>query len=442
MRTQATVTVTSHATSTPRRRRLAVLGAALVLATTAAPAMAATATTTATGTATAADAHGHGHGRDAHRGEVVSVSLLDRIPQATAAQQVHDRGYAGETAVPRYGVDHYRVVYRTVDAQGRPTTASGLLSLPENDRRELPVVAYEHGTMASKGEAPSGVPGEKEAPGVRADSVLFAGAGYATVAPDYLGLGSGPGLHPYGHLPSEVTASVDLLRAARTAVHDQGRRLERGVHVTGFSQGGVAAMGLGRALQQGADPHFTLAGLAPVSGPYDSQHAEAPAGLEKGTLHGKNTNFLFAYWLTAMNRTYHLYKDPSEVFQAPYAATMESLFDGTHDSGQIFAALPDTPQQLFTPHLVDWALHPTGELLRAYQESDTGCTGWHPRIPVRLFAARGDKDVAYENALSCTRSLRAADADVTLTDVGDIEHSPSRRAALPEALAWFRGQGK
>ncbi|RLU90412.1 hypothetical protein CTZ27_21000 [Streptomyces griseocarneus] len=201
-------------------------------------------------------------------------------------------------------------------------------------------------------------------------------------------------------------------------------------------------MGLGRALQQGADPHFTLAGLAPVSGPYDSRHAEAPAGLEKGTLHGKNTNFLFAYWLTAMNRTYHLYTDPSEVFQAPYASRMESLFDGTHDSGEIFAALPDTPGQLFTPRLVDWALHPTGELLRAFQESDTGCTGWRPRIPVRLFAARGDKDVAYDNALSCERSLRASGADVTLTDVGDIEHSPSRRAALPEALAWFRGQGR
>ena len=44
---------------------------------------------------------------------------------------------------------------------------------------------------------------------------LFASAGYAAVAPDYLGLGTGPGLHPYMDLSSEVTASVDMLDAGR-----------------------------------------------------------------------------------------------------------------------------------------------------------------------------------------------------------------------------------
>ncbi|WKK26320.1 hypothetical protein QZH56_12395 [Streptomyces olivoreticuli] len=402
------------------RCRLAALGGAVALAVTAAAPASAT-----------ADDH------DRRRGQLVSVELVARLSQSTAARQVRDRGYAGDAAVPRYGVDHYRVLYRTIDPQGRPTTASGLVSLPGNDRRELRVVVYEHGTFAARGDAPSGDPRVPTGPSVQADSVLFAGAGYATVAPDYLGLGSGPGPHPYDDLASETTASVDLLRAARTVAHAQGRRLERGVQVTGFSQGGPAAMALGRALQRGAAPHFGLTSLAPVSGPYDARHAEAPAGLERGTLRGKDTNYLFAYWLTAMNRKYHLYDAPSEVFRAPYASFVESLYDGTHGDAEIFTALPDTPRQLLTPKVIDWALHPTGNLLRAYKENDTSCTDWRPRVSVRLFAAHGDRDVAYENSLLCERALTAAGARVTLTDVGDVEHSPSRRAALPEVLAWF-----
>jgi hypothetical protein len=138
-----------------------------------------------------------------------------------------------------------------------------------------------------------------------------------------------------------------------------------------------------------------------------------------------------------MNRKYHLYADPSEMFQIPYAAKIEALYDGTHSDAEIFAALPDTPQQLLTPHAIDWALHPTGSLLRAYQDNDSSCTDWVPEVPVRLFAADGDKDVAYQNALHCEQALHDHGAVVTLIDVGTMEHSPSRRVALPQVATWF-----
>ncbi|WP_104815585.1 S9 family peptidase [Kitasatospora sp. MMS16-BH015] len=364
----------------------------------------------------------------AQRGTVVEVRQLDRLSPAEATARITARGYSGPAA--RYGVADYRVVYRTVDPQGRPTTASGLVSLPETARRELGTVVYEHGTTAAKADAPS-------ADGTdRADAVLFAAAGYATVAPDYLGLGSGPGPHPYADTASETTASLDLLRAARRLVREHGHRLATGVQVTGFSQGGPAAMALGRALQQGADPHFRLVSLAPISGPYDAQHAEAPAGLVDGTLDGRTTNYLFGYWLTAMNREYHLYDSPAELFQAPYDRQVEALYDGSHADAEIFAALPAAPHAFLTPHAIDWALHPTGALLRAFRANDDSCD-WAPDVPVRLFAADGDHSVAYLNSEHCARDLAAHGARVTLTDVGTVDHSPSRRAALPQVAALF-----
>ncbi len=114
----------------------------------------------------------------------------------------------------------------------------------------------------------------------------FAGAGYATVAPDYLGLGDGPGAHPFMHLASETSASLDLLPAARELARRDGRELDPRVLVTGFSQGAVAALGLARQLQDRQE----LAALAPMSGPYAiaaraaPRDARRPAGREHGEL--------------------------------------------------------------------------------------------------------------------------------------------------------------
>ena len=107
-------------------------------------------------------------------------------------------------ATDRYGVRTYRLVYRTVDAHGRPSTASGLLALPIGGPRDLPVVSFTHGTEVFRGDAPSEQPTGFE-PG---PAYTYASAGFAVSDPDYLGLGTGPGLHPWMDVPSETTAHV------------------------------------------------------------------------------------------------------------------------------------------------------------------------------------------------------------------------------------------
>lgn len=74
--------------------------------------------------------------------------------------------------------------------------------------------------------------------------MTFGAAGFAAVAPDYLGLGKGPGAHPWKDVPSETSASLDMLRAARQFVPREGRILDGRVLATGFSQGASSALGL------------------------------------------------------------------------------------------------------------------------------------------------------------------------------------------------------
>ena len=171
--------------------------------------------------------------------------------------------------------------YATAGVDGAPATASALLVLPHGERR-LATVAYEHGTLVRRADAPSqGLDSLASSA-----AVLYGAAGFATVAPDYLGLGSGSGSQAYLHARTEAGASIDALRAARSFARRHGRRLDSRVLVTGFSQGGHAAMALARALQGGAAPPLRLRAVAPVSGVFDLQRAELPAILA-GRLDGR-----------------------------------------------------------------------------------------------------------------------------------------------------------
>jgi predicted esterase len=366
------------------------------------------------------------------RGSVVSVRSLGGLSKDKAAAYLKKENFG--SPAPRNGVNLLRVIYRTITPQGAPTTASGLVVLPRTGHRELRVVDYEHGTNPTKSAAATVDPQSED----RAATVLFAGAGYAAVAPDYLGLGYGPGRHPYMDAASETTASIDMLRAARTVAARQGRKLDSRIMVTGFSQGGQATMALGRAIQGGADRHLKLAALAPLSGPYDVQHAELPVGMEAHTpLDPKEVTFYFSYWLSSMNRRYHLYDNPSQVLRAPYDKTVDELFDGLHSGDQIYSAIPATPQELFTPKFIQELKHPTGALLHAFQVNDTTCTNWVPRVPIHLWAARGDRDVTIVNSKHCQAALTAHGVKVSITDVGNTDHTGSALRSIPQIARWF-----
>ncbi|WP_172381733.1 alpha/beta hydrolase [Streptomyces sp. MNP-20] len=335
----------------------------------------------------------------------------------------------------RYGVRAYRLTYKTVDPHGRPTTATGLLTLPKGGTHRLDVVSDTHGTMVNRGYAPSA--GEDFG---RVASYLHASAGRAVAAPDYLGLGGGPGLHPYMDTRSSVTASVDMLRAARAAAGKLGRPLNGDVYATGFSQGGQVAMGLGRALREGADRHFRLRALAPVSGPYDLEGQELPA-LYDGRVNDVSGVLYVSYWLVAQNRLHAIYKDPAEVFRKPYAHRVERLFDGNHEEEDILGALAPTVKDLLTPDFYEKLKHPSGGLLDAARENDHTCD-WKADLPVRLYAGTADTDVPIANARSCAAQLARHGAPARIVDQGAVDHFRSFAVSAPQVVRWFDAVGR
>ncbi|MEV0095170.1 alpha/beta hydrolase [Streptomyces sp. NPDC050738] len=416
---------TTHTTNSPanartsRAQRGAIAACtALVLALGgAAPALA----------LTSSDSGTH-HTVHASRGTLVSIVPVADHTRAEVAAFVKDAG--ADPGAVRYGVTAYRLTYRTVTAEGRPTTATGLLVLPKGGAHRLPVVSDTHGTMVGRDDAPS-VAEDMD----RLSPYVQAAAGRAVSAPDYLGLGKGPGLHPYMDTRSGVSATLDMLRASRTAGHQLGRPFTGDVYVTGFSQGGQLAMALGKALTEGADRSFRLKAVAPIAGPYDLEGAELP-GMFNGSINNTSAVFYMSYFLTAQNRLHPLFKDPAEVFRAPYDKVVTGLFDGLHTDVQVVTSLPPTITELFTDAYLKELKHPTGALRDMLRANGKACD-WKPAVPVQLYSADGDTDVPIANARSCVAQLAAHGVKVPVVNQGAVDHGGTAIASVTGIARWF-----
>ncbi|MER0447056.1 lipase family protein [Streptomyces sp. Edi4] len=379
--------------------------------------------------AAAAPAAAVGQSSSQGRGQGGGIVSVEQVAQLTPEEVAGQLRGQIDAAQVRFGVTAYRVEYRTTDSAGAPTTASQLVVLPKNDAHRLPTVSWLHGTTVYRKDVASQNPKATD----RLVALLFASTGRAVSAPDYVGLGSGPGFHPYGDPSATVSASVDALRATRALAHLKGRELERKVQVSGFSQGGPATMMVGRALdQEKADRYFRLGALAPVSGPFDLSAFEAAAANDEID----HAGLYLAYFATAWNKMYGLYDSPGEAFKDPYDKKVEGLFDGNSTQKQIAEALPSTSEQLFTEDFLNKVRQPSGVLKERLRPLDHTCD-WKPDVPVSIYYARGDQDVANSNSSYCAAQLAAHGVGATLTDVGDVDHNGSVRLAVPGIIRFF-----
>jgi pimeloyl-ACP methyl ester carboxylesterase len=323
------------------------------------------------------------------------------------------------------------VSYWTSDARGKPVKASGLLAVPVGRDDGLDIVVFHHGTTVEKREAPSTptyLTTQLLAP-------LFASCGFVFVAPDYVGLGAdAPGRHAYLHAASEVTASLDMLHAAREAsMGEFGVRWSSRLFLTGFSQGGQATMALQRDLEAADEPAFEVVASAPVAGPYNLSSITAPTVFRRP---GANTSLYLAYLLTAYQEFYGIYESAAEAFLPPYDRIVDELFDGLHSSDEVHATLPAAPDELIRS---DWWQAATGDgahaFFRALRENDTD--DFAPRAPVRLYVGTADEDVPPENAFAAARTFKLRGSASDVADLGPLDHELTAFTAFPLVRTWF-----
>lgn len=361
------------------------------------------------------------------RGRVLSVTDLGLFPKA---QLDFIFTLAGVPIQARYDVRALAVIYETVDPWGGHTQASGVVALPQASGQRWPLASYQHGTLAKKSEAPS-----QNASGERLIGLALAATGYLAVLPDYLGLGSSPGVPAYHHARSEGTAGVDLLRAARSLAAERGVALNGQLFLLGYSHGGHATMALLRELETYHADEFTVTAAAPMAGAYDLSGVTAEDFLSPRP---KPNPYYLALLLAAYQDIYRLAPSLADLLAPPYNSTLPPLLTGQHSGGEINAAMPADPVAIIRPeYLAAFRADPEHPLRLALRDNDV--FRWTPRSPLRLYHCSGDQDVAPANSQVAYQAFRAAGAtQVELLDpVPGATHGDCAAPSLLAAKAWF-----
>ena len=361
---------------------------------------------------------------DPYRGRLISSDIANEYTATFISGLLNSNGYDFDTV---YAVKIYRVKYQTTTVDGEFTTASGIVAIPSLSAAALPLLSYQHGTILKRQLAPSIQRQDFVGIGV-------ASQGYVVSIPDYLGLGSSEGLHPYVHASSLASASVDMIRATREFAISKSITLQDSLYLMGYSEGGYATMALHRDIQNNHQGEFQIKASAPMAGPYDL------SGIMKDSLLSDSPHpspGYVPYVFLAYNRIYNLYSDLTEVFVSPYNSTLPSLFNGETALQDINSQLPATPKDMFKESFVaDVLTNPNNPFVLKLKENDL--YDWKPEAPMYLLHSREDDQVPYLNTIKAYNRFVANGAtDIQIDTSNEGTHSTASRVLFPRALEWF-----
>ncbi len=384
-----------------------------------------------------------------HRGDLLEPPVA--VATLTAAQIDAATAQSGLQALSGKARCDVKVValnYATAGVKaGEQTNASGVLLVPGGAcTGAAALVGYAKGTDVEKPRTLAN-PQDDETFLLAA---MYAAQGYAVVATDYLGFAKSKyPYHPYLHADSEATSVLDAVRAAREAAPAVGAKLSGKLMLTGFSQGGHAAMAAQRAAERDNPKEFNVVAGAYLAGPYNLSRQVASGVAIAGE------QFFVPYLVTAWQKVYGtVYSDARTVFKLPYSGYIENLlpsptltYDTLVTSGKLPGAPGQTPDQIrdqiFQPaFLADTQNNPSDPLFLAAKKNDL--LGWSPRAPVLLCGGAADPTVPpvlHQQVLKADFDRRGVTNVVSVDVDAQIQaaYGPAPTDPTSEAFATYYG---
>ncbi len=320
-----------------------------------------------------------------------------------------------------YGVDLYKITYKTPGIDMLPDTASGLLVVPQvPDSARLPIVVYEHGTTDGPTDVPSQLRGGFEV------ALGYGGYGFITIAPDYLGLGDSRGFHTYVHAGNEASASLDALNAGLEWLDFNNPDWDPYfLFLAGYSQGGHASMALHKEIEDFWSFVYPVTAATHMSGPYSM------SGVMRDLFLGDvsyGSPAYFAYTILGYNQVYNLYTDLNEVFKPPYATSIQNFYNGSINlttlNQQLIAQLAAGGDTIVKRMIQDTILagmiaDPNNRFNLALKDNDV--YEWAPSAPTRLYYCGADEQVPIANTTLAATTMQGLGA----TDVQAIDLNPN-----------------
>ncbi len=331
------------------------------------------------------------------------------------------------------GVDTYSIQYNTKNAANANTIASGIIMIPTNTGcNSFPLLSFNHGTVLHKDEVPSKIYN------LNIEYYYFATKGYVVTSPDYIGLGINSGFHPFCHSITEAKCTIDLMRAGREFMATTSNTLDGKVFITGYSQGGHAAMATLKHIQDNNfTSEFNVVAGAPMSGPYS-------LSLEQSRNVGYNYayNGFYVYIINSYQNVYgNLYGSINAYYDSPYDVNIPPYLTGASTGTALNSILPfnafnfmqDSMLLSFMPDTITYT-HPIRYDLKLNDNYS-----WKPDMPVRLIYCSADDIVRASNSKMAYDTMMAKGAlFVSKVDVSPASnHTNCEVPALSNARNWF-----
>ena len=293
-----------------------------------------------------------------------------------------------------YGFWLYKIIYETIDINGNPTQASGVIAYPRVDWPQIadeafPILSYQHGTVLEK-DAVTSISGLWILP------ALISGYGYVYIEPDYIGLGISEGLHPYQIKETYGTDVVDILRATKQFSSESNEfEVNEQLFLAGYSEGGYATMATHQIIERDYIDEFNITASFPMAGAYSMSGVMTDIMLAY-TSYGQP--FYFPYVLFAYGDNYSSMIAPIEDYLLPeYAEVLPGLFDGMHSGDDVNNVMPNIPITIMKPDTIDSFGNNQNHPLRvALMENDL--YDWMPMSTMYIIHGLADELVPYENA--------------------------------------------
>ena len=196
--------------------------------------------------------------------EAIGAYDVDRLNTVLTTELAEFSDFDISFPSARNGVNLYRVTYPSVvpEHNNKPTTATGLIAVPDDAAGVVPVLSYQHGSVFGKEDVPSFPDNSME---TRLMVANFAGQGYAVIGADYFGKGLSSEPNGYIVKASTQQACLDMLLAVQAVSADLGIELGK-LFISGWSQGGWSALTFLNKLESVGIP---VAAAAIASGPPD-----------------------------------------------------------------------------------------------------------------------------------------------------------------------------
>lgn len=367
----------------------------------------------------------------AARGDLIANSDLTVLPKSAIDAATAASGLQALSGKALCDVAIKSLTYVTATPLGGVTDASGAVLVPGGAGcpGPYPIVAYARGTEVVRSRTMAN-PADDETALLMG---MLAAQGYIVVATDYLGYAkSSFSYHPYLHAETQATSVIDSVVAAKKALANSGVATTAKLFVTGYSQGGHAAMATHRAIERDAPAGLSVTAAGPMSGPYDLSGTFV-SGVGLLPVGAAGSTVFTPMLVTGYQKVYgNVYSTATEYFKAPYATGIESLLPGSLSFEQLFTQgkLPLLLGDLLTPKAVSDVTTTSSSLRRALDANTL--LGWTPRAPVLLCAGARDPVVAFQNTVTSAADITARGGRVSVVDV---EQVPAFAPALPPAGA-------